>query len=289
MALHLPTAKKNRPAHHGVTRLPPRRILVPLDLSPDSLDGWRQARVVAGWFHADLEAVYVQPWIYSPMGLGVGEPYLSEEVIRGAIADLKRKLGPEAVVRCSAGAVGDGIISWTREGYDLAVMSTHGRTGIARVVTGSVAEYVVRHSRIPVLVVRRRVCEARSIVAPVSLEPEAWGAFLAAAHVAEHLQRPLRVLHVVAGGMPGHSTVAGLNRTLDEWINRLPERIGKACRPSRELAFGSVAEQICVSAREYDLIALSTRPKGLLAETVLGTTAERVLRHARSPVLAIPS
>lgn len=113
---------------------------MPLDLSPESLDGWRQARAVAGWFHADLEAVYVQPWVYSPMGINVAEPYLSDKAVRGAVDELRRRLGPEAVVRSSAGAVGDGILSWTREGYDLVVMATHGRTGIARAVNGSVAE-----------------------------------------------------------------------------------------------------------------------------------------------------
>lgn len=36
---------------------------------------------------------------------------------------------------------------------DLIVMGTHGRTGIKHMILGSVAEYVVRHSKIPVLVV----------------------------------------------------------------------------------------------------------------------------------------
>lgn len=35
---------------------------------------------------------------------------------------------------------------------DLIVMGTHGRTGLERLLTGSVAEYVIRHSKIPVMV-----------------------------------------------------------------------------------------------------------------------------------------
>lgn len=38
-------------------------------------------------------------------------------------------------------------------GADLIVMATHGRTGLLHFLTGSVAEYVMRHSRIPVMIV----------------------------------------------------------------------------------------------------------------------------------------
>lgn len=40
------------------------------------------------------------------------------------------------------------------EGIDLIVMATHGRTGLAHVLLGSVAEKVVRHARTPVLTVK---------------------------------------------------------------------------------------------------------------------------------------
>jgi nucleotide-binding universal stress UspA family protein len=41
------------------------------------------------------------------------------------------------------------------EGIDLIVMSTHGRTGLDRLLFGSVAESVVRHAPMPVLLIRR--------------------------------------------------------------------------------------------------------------------------------------
>jgi nucleotide-binding universal stress UspA family protein len=41
-----------------------------------------------------------------------------------------------------------------REGVDLIVIGTHGRTGLAHVVLGSVTEKIVRHSSVPVLTVR---------------------------------------------------------------------------------------------------------------------------------------
>jgi nucleotide-binding universal stress UspA family protein len=41
-----------------------------------------------------------------------------------------------------------------REGYDLIVMGTHGRTGLSHLFLGSVAEKVVRRALCPVLTIR---------------------------------------------------------------------------------------------------------------------------------------
>jgi nucleotide-binding universal stress UspA family protein len=52
------------------------------------------------------------------------------------------------------GDTADGIISCSKEfGADMIVIGTHSRTGIDRLLMGSVAEHVVRHSEVPVLVV----------------------------------------------------------------------------------------------------------------------------------------
>jgi len=52
------------------------------------------------------------------------------------------------------GATADGIISCSKEfGADLVVIGTHSRSGLDRLLMGSVAEHVVRHSEVPVLVV----------------------------------------------------------------------------------------------------------------------------------------
>ncbi len=53
------------------------------------------------------------------------------------------------------GRAADETLRFLEEGsFDLLVMGTHGRTGLAHFVVGSVAEEVQRHAEIPVLVVR---------------------------------------------------------------------------------------------------------------------------------------
>jgi len=52
------------------------------------------------------------------------------------------------------GSTADGIITCSKDfNADLIVLGTHGRTGIDRFLMGSIAEHVVRHSEVPVLVV----------------------------------------------------------------------------------------------------------------------------------------
>ena len=67
-------------------------------------------------------------------------------------ADLKTK-GVKVKVEVLAGDPAEEITKYSkREGIDLIVMSTHGRSGFSRWVFGSVADRVVRHTEVPVLI-----------------------------------------------------------------------------------------------------------------------------------------
>ncbi|TWI99208.1 nucleotide-binding universal stress UspA family protein [Mucilaginibacter frigoritolerans] len=76
----------------------------------------------------------------------------SEQIIDQAI---KKFAGDILVTQFHEyGSTADGIINCSKEFQaDLIVIGTHSRTGLDRLLMGSVAEHVVRHSQIPVLVV----------------------------------------------------------------------------------------------------------------------------------------
>jgi nucleotide-binding universal stress UspA family protein len=63
---------------------------------------------------------------------------------------------------CRVGRPGAEILKALDEdpAFDLVVTGSHGRTGLARVFLGSVAEKIVRHAKCPVLVARSRVAPA---------------------------------------------------------------------------------------------------------------------------------
>lgn len=73
------------------------------------------------------------------------------EVVRTHFADIEKT--KTALILSSNAA--EGICNYAaKEGIDLIVVSTHGRTGLAHLLIGSVAEKVVRHAPCPVLTVR---------------------------------------------------------------------------------------------------------------------------------------
>jgi nucleotide-binding universal stress UspA family protein len=80
--------------------------------------------------------------------------------LKGYLIKLSDKLGGEGVnakVAVAHGKAADEILDYSSENnVDLIIMSTHGRSGIARWAMGSVADKVARHARAPVLIIPPR-------------------------------------------------------------------------------------------------------------------------------------
>lgn len=92
-------------------------------------------------------------------------PIFQSQVAAGAVANLQEELVVDARALADAGfevhAVvrfgnpSDEIVALVREGeFALVVMATHGRSGVERVLLGSVAGHVLRHVHVPVMMVR---------------------------------------------------------------------------------------------------------------------------------------
>ena len=77
------------------------------------------------------------------------QDYLSQVAARLEVGGLK------VVISIRFGQPADEILTYAQElGCDMIVMSTHGRSGVGRWVYGSVADKVLRGSKIPVLLIR---------------------------------------------------------------------------------------------------------------------------------------
>lgn len=141
-----------------------RRVLVPLDLSEDSLAALRLACRLAKAWDAQITALHcwVPPFFcYSAQAVEMGgatSPYVIEADRREDREIILSELevfdwdGVEHEVVIEEGPAQDLILA--RKDADLVVLGTHGRTGLAAAVLGNVAYGVMRRSEIPVLAVR---------------------------------------------------------------------------------------------------------------------------------------
>jgi universal stress protein A len=142
-----------------------RRILVPTDFSKHSHNALTYAVAFADKFGAELHLLHVVQdlALFIPDNV-VGSPPVTPPVdqltaaVREALQRLIRDNGLERFRVCPEVREGTPfyeIIRCAREkDVDLIVMGTHGRSGLAHVLLGSVSEKVVRKAPCPVLTVR---------------------------------------------------------------------------------------------------------------------------------------
>lgn len=138
---------------------PISRILVATDFSLQASNALEWAKSAAQAFHAKLVVLHVIDIAsLAEMGCsmegGMDPLSLLREQSQKCMAELKTSL-PDAEFAIWEASPRPTIIEAARKlKCQLIVMGTHGRSGLAHLVLGSVAEYVVRHSPVPVLTIR---------------------------------------------------------------------------------------------------------------------------------------
>jgi nucleotide-binding universal stress UspA family protein len=135
-----------------------KTILVPLDGSTLAENILTEVEELAVLLNARLYLIYVSRAHVIP---GVDPTNAQVRVVKEAqvyLESLKEKLSAKKIeikLHTPYGNPADKILEVSkRDDIDLIAMSTHGRSGIGRWLLGSVAEKVVRHSDIPVLLLR---------------------------------------------------------------------------------------------------------------------------------------
>ncbi|MBK5283696.1 MAG: universal stress protein [Nitrospiraceae bacterium] len=137
------------------------RILVPIDFSACSLDALEYAVVVAQQAKASLMLLHVLEPVSYGLDFTIGHSRTRELVRENwtkRLEDLASSLKVTDIpveVRLRGGLPADSILDSAQTlPCDLIVMGTHGRRGISHVISGSVAEAVLRKALCPVIAVR---------------------------------------------------------------------------------------------------------------------------------------
>lgn len=278
------------------SKVPPwvESVLHPTDFSPASERAFAHALAVSLLRRAPLTILHVEKthepdWTAFPAVRGALErwgllPPGSDR--RAVLAELG--VSVEKVVlpsRFPVFAIHDYLASHPS---DLLVLATEGRDGAARWLHRSVAEAMAGSSRTMTLFVPARAernlvsvadgeLRLDSVLVPVDHRPNPWDAVEFARRTAEAIGDhvvPITLLHVGDDDGPATQLADG-----DTWSFVRARRSGDPVTRILE-----VADEVTA-----DLIVMPTAGHDGVLDALRGSTTERVLRHARCPLLAVPA
>lgn len=152
------------------------RVLVPMGLSEHTESLFAHARAIGATYGARLDLVHVMEQSVLPSVYGVDAPATDdaavERRVRDALAsyvEAAQDVNVDATVTILRGHPAAAILDLLDDSaIDLVTIATHGRTGLQRLVMGSVAEKVVRMAPCPVFTVKSF---GKSLVASTPAEP----------------------------------------------------------------------------------------------------------------------
>jgi len=292
-------------------------ILVGVDFSQPSRVALEHALDIARHTDARLVLVYVGVTPQRPDSVPDGIlPMLTEyeRILKGYLAEDRRRLAElcarsaDEGVDVSAMIVDDlpdrGICKAAAEcDADLVIVGTHGRTGVKRLLLGSVAERVVRLSGHDVLVARPGARPTaggyREILVATDFSAMAEAGLRAAIALAAPGAR-IDILHcsyipaIAFGHVPSTRALAELTEPLARQAHAQGQAlVAGYTRPGLSLAFHTIDAQPMQGIIEwhdrhrYDLAVVGSHGKRGLRRFLLGSVAEAIVRHASTPVLVV--
>ena len=288
-------------------------ILCPIDFSDASLVALRYGRLVAEHVATRLVILAVEdPLLTEAIELGTGMSWSADDTrqelarFAGRVLDSPPTIQSSVEYEVAVGKPANQILTLAREkNCDLIVMSTHGLTGMRKLFFGSTTERVLRETTMPVLAISgsepvasledvRRV--VGRILVPVDLSPTSLHQIQIASGLAEALQVPLIVTHVVE---PVRSPLAAKlhlpsielerrARAEDALADLLANVPGQLQREAL-VVFGDPAEEIAKIARDRraGLIVIGLQGSPLLGPH-MGSVTYRVLCLSSALALALP-
>ncbi len=298
---------------------PVRTILVPLDGSETGERALPWAKAVAG-SDARIILMEVTP-IASTIRSFNGQIIGSAATIQEGYRQMAEQQLNEAADRwfdsdsrvstfIAQGDPGEQILATVEnKDVDLIVMSSHGRGAIGRFVSGSVADRVVRHAPVPVMIIGPEgeiATEAaiERIIAPIEDTELSRAAVPIAAALSQRTEAPVTIVNVVVPATDYAITYPGTMGTIPPSMfdgafeqmvadaNTLVQRIVTSLQEDGIEATGEVysgppANSIMSTLRPGDVIVLSSHARQGLARWAIGSTSMKLIRNGRAPVVVV--
>jgi nucleotide-binding universal stress UspA family protein len=283
-----------------------RNILFATDFSAASAQAIPYVKKISKNYDADLLTLHVRPPVVNTMtepgtwSVDIAAAKAQDDQHRQQVLDTF--VGIRTKVLIEEGGIQaclNAVIA--KNNTDLVVIGTRGRTGLGKLLLGSVAEGIFRTVTCPVLTVgphsdssRAADGRFREILYATDFSLESQGAAAYAVSLAQEFQSRLILLHVIPVQKAGDLVSAADVMTSSEKLLRklVPPEAEAWCKPEYFVERGDPAEKILefANGRETDLIVLGVRPeKGVpgAATHLPIATAHRIVSHATCPVLTV--
>jgi nucleotide-binding universal stress UspA family protein len=275
-----------------------QNVLVPVDFSPASQLAVDFAAAFARTLRAQLTLLHVAESDKSGKPDADAKSQLSKMLPLAGTEDLNVQ------TRLRTGNVEDEIcVAVEDESADIVVMGTHHHGLIRRLLAGSVAEDMLRKMPVPLLTLS-------SFAHPRPLTRILFATDLTDSHLegfrfALELARALGAILIVhysiepipvsyGGFIPVIDDPTDKKLLAEHARHKLSELESEGARERvvviSEVTEGVASEKILAASEELEcgLIVLTIHDKGLLERALLGSTAERIVRNSRVPVLSLP-
>lgn len=172
---------------------------------------------------------------------------------------------------------------------DLIVMGSKGTSGLSEFFVGSNTEKVVRHSQIPVLVIKSdsSQLEFNTVVFATDFSEKAVASFLTFVKTIEPLGAQILLLHVNVPG-EGFSTTDAMERKIATFLQKADGNLNR-WDDVKFVADHSVEDGIVKFANKVkaDLIAIPTHGRTGLSRFFEGSISEDLANHANFPILTV--
>jgi len=279
-----------------------KNILWPTDFSPEGEGALLYASLFAKAFSARITALHVVPDLLP--AFYADQPAIEQEISRHMkevnreaqsklkAVEKRRKLGFKKVIVAEGAAAKKIVETAENEKADLIVMGKKGQSMLERVLIGSVANHVVRHSPVPVLLTKKGKPPAgiKKILVPTDFTKEEDAEREFAWDLAKGFGASLIFLYVLE--LYGHEF-----RMVDHMFKAALTKFKKRAQKAKRGI--SVSKDVIPAAtaaagideysrkRHCDLIVMATCARGL-GRFLLGSTTDKVISLTDLPVYVLP-
>lgn len=294
------------------------KLLIPLDGSKTAEKVLPFARILAATLKLPIELLEVVDIAAATAHIAADKArYLDKIITEGEIASREHLAeiavtfaGLQVTCKVMRGRPADLIIERAEaDKGTLIAMATHGRSGINRWMMGSVAEKVLRGTRVPLFLVRAgdepsagRTFAIKSILVPLDGSELAESALLTVSEVANKLDVEIILCRAYELAATAYYGSEDYLPKYDEMLRELKAEVEDyLTRKAQGLKFtglakvswvaleGSAAEEIVRYANAHPdvLVAMCTHGRSGVSRWTLGSVTEKVVRHSDEPVLVL--